>query len=189
VIGIYLSAAALLITGVVLGILAVVSLGIRREERDLSLTSDNHGSGGSRHQAPERPVYPRTGRDRADPPLPDQHLIGASDPERRPPMSTSLGRGPEGRSPRAAALPAEQPWAGQGARDAVFPAARGSLEGKPVGSQVIKPLPPELPGLRSCPRVLQLTDGDCVSHGLADGTGCGRASDQEVRSCLAKLVI
>jgi hypothetical protein len=40
VIGIYLSAAALLIAGVALGVLAVVSLGIRREERGLSLTSD-----------------------------------------------------------------------------------------------------------------------------------------------------
>jgi hypothetical protein len=40
VIGIYLSATALLIAGVALGVLAVVSLGIRREERDLSLTSD-----------------------------------------------------------------------------------------------------------------------------------------------------
>ena len=39
-IGIYLSAAALLIAGVALGVLAVVSLGIRREERDLSVTGD-----------------------------------------------------------------------------------------------------------------------------------------------------
>lgn len=39
-IGIYLSAAALLIAGAALGALAVVSLGIRREERGLSLTSD-----------------------------------------------------------------------------------------------------------------------------------------------------
>jgi hypothetical protein len=40
VIGIYLSAAAILIAGVAFGVLAVVSLGIRREERGLSLTSD-----------------------------------------------------------------------------------------------------------------------------------------------------
>lgn len=39
-IGICMSAAALLIAGVALGVLAVVSLGIRREERDLSLTND-----------------------------------------------------------------------------------------------------------------------------------------------------
>jgi uncharacterized membrane protein len=39
-IGICVSAVALLIAGVALGALAVVSLGIRREERDLSLTSD-----------------------------------------------------------------------------------------------------------------------------------------------------
>ena len=49
------------------------------------------------------------------------------------------------------------------------------------------PLPPELPGLPPRPRVLQLTDGDCVSHGLADGTARGRASDKEVRSCLDRV--
>lgn len=38
--GIYLSAAVLLIAGAALGALAVVSLGIRREEQGFSLTSD-----------------------------------------------------------------------------------------------------------------------------------------------------
>ena len=48
-------------------------------------------------------------------------------------------------------------------------------------------MPPGLPGLPPCPRVLQLTDGDCVSHGLAGGTSRQRASDQEVRSCLDRV--
>ncbi len=47
------------------------------------------------------------------------------------------------------------------------------------------PCPPELPdGLCPRPRVLQLTDADAVSHGLVDGTAHGRASNQQVRSCL-----
>ena len=49
------------------------------------------------------------------------------------------------------------------------------------------PLPPELPGLPSSPRVLQLTDGDCVSRGLVEGTARKRASDQEVRWCLDQV--
>jgi hypothetical protein len=49
------------------------------------------------------------------------------------------------------------------------------------------PLPPELPELRPSPRVLLLTDGDCVSHGLVDGTARGRASDEEVRACLDRV--
>jgi hypothetical protein len=48
-------------------------------------------------------------------------------------------------------------------------------------------VPLELPCLPPRPRVLQLTDGDCVSHGLAGGAGHGRASDQEVRSCLDRV--
>jgi hypothetical protein len=48
------------------------------------------------------------------------------------------------------------------------------------------PYPPELPaGLPVRPRVLQLADADAVSRGLADGTSRDRASDQEVRACLA----
>jgi hypothetical protein len=47
------------------------------------------------------------------------------------------------------------------------------------------PYPPELPaGLPARPRVLQLTDADAVSRGLADGTPRDRASSQEVRACL-----
>jgi len=49
------------------------------------------------------------------------------------------------------------------------------------------PLPPELHGLPSRPRVLQLTDGDFLSYGLADGNAGRRASDQEVRSCLDRV--
>jgi hypothetical protein len=63
-----------------------------------------------------------------------------------------------------------------------IPAARGS--GGP-GEPGTLPWPQELPGgLRHC-RVLQLTDADAVSHGLADGTSRERASDDAVRSCLA----
>jgi hypothetical protein len=102
-------------------------------------------------------------------------------------MSTKLARGPRGRPSCAAALPADLPRTRQGVRDAGFPATQGSQEGKLVGSQIIESLPPELPGLPPRPRVLQLTDGDRVSHGLADGTGGGRASDPEVRSCLDKV--
>lgn len=48
------------------------------------------------------------------------------------------------------------------------------------------PYPPELPdGLSRRPRVLELIDGDALSHGLADNTALDRASDQQLRSCLA----
>src|SRR5690348_1327026 len=56
-----------------------------------------------------------------------------------------------------------------------------------MSRRIAEPVPPELPGLPPRPRVLQLTDGDCVSHGLADGTRRHRASDQEVRSCLDRV--
>ena len=47
------------------------------------------------------------------------------------------------------------------------------------------PMPPELPdGLARRARVLQLIDADSVSHGLADGTSLGRASDHDVQLCL-----
>jgi hypothetical protein len=47
------------------------------------------------------------------------------------------------------------------------------------------PYPPELPaGLPARPRVLQLTDADAVSRGLADGTPRDRAANPEVRACL-----
>ena len=59
--------------------------------------------------------------------------------------------------------------------------------GKLMSRRIAEPVPPELPGLPPRPRVLQLTDGDCVSHGLADGTRRQRASDQEVRSCLDRV--
>jgi hypothetical protein len=98
-------------------------------------------------------------------------------------MSTNLARGPERRAPRIAALTAGPPRTGQGARDAVSPARRG----RPASRGMALPVPPELPGLPPRPRVLQLTDGDCVSHGLAGGAGHGRASDQEVRSCLDQV--
>ncbi len=47
------------------------------------------------------------------------------------------------------------------------------------------PYPPELPaGLTPRPRVLQLTDADAVSRGLADGTPRDRAANHEVRAGL-----
>jgi hypothetical protein len=108
-------------------------------------------------------------------------------------MSTSLTGGPEGRHPRIAAPPAGPGRAGRGARDAA-PASCGSPDGRhgeppgrPAGRQTALPVPPELPGLPPRPRVLQLTDGDCVSHGLADGSSRQRASDQDVRSCLDQV--
>ena len=109
-------------------------------------------------------------------------------------MSTNLARGPKGRPPRMAVLPPGPARAGLGARDAVFPAGRGSLEdryaavpGRSVSRQTALPVPPDMPGLPPRPRVLQLTDGDCVSHGLADGAARGRTSDQEMRSCLDRV--
>ena len=109
-------------------------------------------------------------------------------------MSTNLARGPKGRPPRIAALPAGPGRARRGAQDAVFPASRGGADGRygtgpgrPVSRQTALPVPPELPGLPPRPRVLQLTDGDCVSHGLAVGSSRQRASDQEVRSCLDRV--
>jgi hypothetical protein len=54
-----------------------------------------------------------------------------------------------------------------------------------LAQPILLPYPPELPhGLPVRPRVLQLTDADAVSHGLAEGTPRDRASNQEVRACL-----
>jgi hypothetical protein len=109
-------------------------------------------------------------------------------------MSTNLARGPSGRPLRLAALPTGTARAGQDARDTVFPPDRGSVEGRYAagpgrhgGRQIALPVPPGLPGLPPRPRVLQLTDGDCVSHGLAGSAARGRASDREVRSCLDRV--
>jgi hypothetical protein len=51
------------------------------------------------------------------------------------------------------------------------------------------PLPQGLPGLPPRPRVLQLIDGDCVSHGMAGWRRLesGRASDRQMCRCLARL--
>ncbi len=81
-------------------------------------------------------------------------------------MSTSPARSPK-RPPRHAA-----------------PAPHATARTSGPAHPAALPLPPELPGLPPRPRVLQLTDGDCVSYGLADGTPLGRASDQEMRLCL-----
>jgi hypothetical protein len=54
-----------------------------------------------------------------------------------------------------------------------------------LAQPMLLPYPPELPdGLPVRPRVLQLTNADDVSRGLADGTRRDRASDEEVRACL-----
>jgi hypothetical protein len=54
-----------------------------------------------------------------------------------------------------------------------------------LAQPMLLPYPPELPdGLPARPRVLQLTNADDVSRGLADGTRRDRASDEEVRACL-----
>jgi len=104
-------------------------------------------------------------------------------------MRTNPARGPEGPPRRIAAQPI-----GQGVRDTGFPASGDAVAGcsmvgpgKLMSRRIAESVPPELPGLPPCPRVLQLTDGDCVSHGLADGTCRQRASDQEVRSCLDRV--
>lgn len=108
-------------------------------------------------------------------------------------MSTNLVRGPKGR-PRMTALPHGPARAMPSSRDPVFPAGPNSLEAsyavgpeRPVSRQTALPVPPDLPGLPARPRVLQLTDGDCVSHGLAGGAARGRASDQEMRTCLDRV--
>jgi hypothetical protein len=49
------------------------------------------------------------------------------------------------------------------------------------------PLSPELPALPPYPRVLMLIDGDCVSHGLVEGTAGRRACDDDVRACLERV--
>ncbi len=104
-------------------------------------------------------------------------------------MRTNPARGPEGLPRRIAAQPIDQ-----GAWDTGFPASGDAVEGryivgpgKLISRRIAEPVPPELPGLPPRPRVLQLTDGDCVSHGLANGTRHQRASDQEVRSCLDRV--
>jgi hypothetical protein len=109
-------------------------------------------------------------------------------------MSTNPKRGPEGQPTLIAALPTGPGRPRRAVQGAAFPAGRGSSEGRygdgsggPADGQTTLPVPPELPGLPPVPRVLQLTDGDCVSHGLAEGTSRQRASDQEVRSCLGRV--
>ena len=67
-----------------------------------------------------------------------------------------------------------------------FPATRPlSVPAGVLAQPIPLPFPPELPaGLPARPRVLQLTDADAVSHGLADGTPRDRAANQDVRACL-----
>lgn len=109
-------------------------------------------------------------------------------------MSTNLTCSP-GERPTCTSAPSAGPGKVRpGIRDAVFPAdcdgSRGHYRNgvsRPVSHPAALPVPPELRGLPPRPRVLQLTDGDCVSHGLAEGTGRQRASDREVRSCLDQV--
>lgn len=84
-------------------------------------------------------------------------------------MSLSPARGPKGRPPLA-----------------IAGLAAGACTGKPARLTAL-PRPPELPEVPPWSRVLQLTDGDCVSYGLVGSTGRCRASDQEVRSCLDRV--
>lgn len=76
--------------------------------------------------------------------------------------------------------------AGPGRREhqGPFPATRPlSVPDGVLAQPIPLPYPPELPaGLPARPRVLQLTDADAVSHGLADGTSRDRASNTEVRA-------
>ena len=78
--------------------------------------------------------------------------------------------------------------AGPGRRghDGPFPATRPlSVPAGVLAQPMPLPYPPELPaGLPARPRVLQLTNADAVSRGLADGTRRDRASNQEVRACV-----
>src|SRR5262249_3103345 len=62
----------------------------------------------------------------------------------------------------------------------------GACTGEPARWAAL-PRPTELPEVPPRPRVLLLTDGNCVSYGLAGSTGRCRASDQEVRSCLDRV--
>ena len=60
-----------------------------------------------------------------------------------------------------------------------------SAQADVLAQPMLLPYPSELPdGLPARPRVLQLTNADDVSRGLADGTHRDRASDEEVRACL-----
>ena len=104
-------------------------------------------------------------------------------------MRTNPARGPEGLPRRIAAQPIDQGAWEQASLLAATPlrATTWSGPGSSMSRRIAEPVPPELPGLPPRPRVLQLTDGDCVSHGLADGTRRQRASDQEVRSCLDRV--
>src|ERR1700722_9863868 len=87
-------------------------------------------------------------------------------------MASQRGRGPVG--------------PGRRGHEGPSPATR--LLSVPAGvlaQPIPLPYPSELPaGLPARPRVLQLTDADAVSHGLADGTPRDRAANQEVRACL-----
>lgn len=53
----------------------------------------------------------------------------------------------------------------------------------------VLPFPAELPALPGSPRLLVLGDMDALSHGLAEGSGCGRASDVRVWAVLEQVML
>jgi hypothetical protein len=53
----------------------------------------------------------------------------------------------------------------------------------------VLPFPADLPALSPSPRLLVLGDMDALSHGLAEGSGCSRASDERVWAVLEQVML
>ena len=166
--GTYLTAAAaLVIAGIVTGVLIVICLGIHREEHRGSLTkeSDSRMDRGVRrlNGAGSRGYWLRvvsndddsTRRLRRRLLRPGRVMTGQHGPGPARPIRPGHERPSQAMRPLSA--PADV-----------------------LAQPMLLPYPPELPdGLPARPRVLQLTNADDVSRGLADGTRRDRASDQE----------